>query len=278
MAGHRTILTYGRYIWLKLGAGLIGLSCAAYAWHEPIGGPNGGSGLGYTFGVIGAGLIAWLTWFGVRKRQHGRSGAPLQAWLSAHVHLGLALAVIATLHTGFQFGLNIHTLAWGLMMATIGSGMFGVVAYLTLPRIQTANLRGRGLTDVLQEVASVDVELRRASRDADDELNRWVQHSDGHCKVGGGLITQLRGPRVPCANHEALTAIQVLVSNDRHLESQSVRQLLGLLSRKSRLLAQARREVQLRAWLRLWLFAHVPLTFALLVALAGHVLSVFFFW
>ncbi len=278
MGGHRTILTYGRHLWLKLGMGLIALSCAAYVWHEPIGGPNGGSWLGYTLGIVGAGLIGWLTWFGVRKRQHGRAGPPLQAWLSAHVHLGLALAVIATLHTGFQFGPNIHTLAWALMMGTIGSGVVGVAVYLTLPRIQTANLRGRALTDVLQEVATVDVELRRASRDVDDELNRWVQHSDGHCKVGGGLFTQLRGPNVSCANDEALTAIQVLVSDDRHRESQAVRQLLSLLSRKSRLLSQARREVQLRAWLRLWLFAHVPLTFALLVALAGHVLSVFFFW
>ena len=56
MAGHRTILTYGRHLWLKLGMGLIGLSCAAYAWHEPIGGPNGGSWLGYTLGIVGAGV------------------------------------------------------------------------------------------------------------------------------------------------------------------------------------------------------------------------------
>ena len=164
------------------------------------------------------------------------------------------------------------------MMIVIVSGMLGVAAYLSLPRIQTTNLRGRSLTDVLQEVATVDVELRRASRDVDDELNRWVQHSDGHCKVGGGLLTQLRGPLVGCANREALHTIEALVSSGRHRESQSVRQILSLLSRKGRLLTQARREVQLRAWLRLWLFAHVPLTFALLVALTGHVLSVFFFW
>lgn len=278
MAHHRTILSYGKYLWLKVGSALIVSVCAVYAWHDPLGGPNGGSWLGYTLGVLGTGLIGLLAWFGVRKRQHGRAGASLQGWLSAHVHLGLALAVIATLHTGFQLGPNVHTLAWVLMMVVIGSGVFGMVAYLILPRIQTTNLRGRALTDVLQEVATVDVELRRASRGIEDELNHWVQHSDGHCKVGGGLLVQLRGPRVVCANREALVAIEALVASSRHRESQSVRQILSLLSRKGRLLTQARREVQLRAWLRLWLFAHVPLTFALFVALIGHVLSVFFFW
>jgi len=39
-----------------------------------------------------------------------------------------------------------------------------------------------------------------------------------------------------------------------------------------------RRDVQLKAMLEIWLYFHVPLSFALLAALAGHVISVFYYW
>src|SRR3546814_8954238 len=59
----------------------------------------------------------------------------LKAWTSAHVYLGLSLIVIGTWHTGFQLGWNVHTLAWALMMLVILSGLYGVIAYATLPAI-----------------------------------------------------------------------------------------------------------------------------------------------
>jgi hypothetical protein len=44
------------------------------------------------------------------------------------------------------------------------------------------------------------------------------------------------------------------------------------------MLAIARRDVQFRAWLNVWLLIHVPATVGLLVALAIHVFTVFFYW
>ena len=59
--------------------------------------PNGGSWYGYALGTIGALLIVWLSLLGVRKRATSRGHWSLKAWTSAHVYLGLALIMIATL-------------------------------------------------------------------------------------------------------------------------------------------------------------------------------------
>lgn len=74
--------------------------------HQP---PNGGTWLGYTLGTMAALIIVFLMWFGFRKRAYGSSLGSVTGWLSAHIYLGLALVVLATLHSGFQFGWNIHT-------------------------------------------------------------------------------------------------------------------------------------------------------------------------
>src|SRR5690348_7225049 len=114
---HESYLRHENWRYLKVAAGLCAVAIVAYLVHDPLDGPNGGTWLGYTLGTIGALLIGWLTWLGVRKRQYGSNLGTVRGWVSAHVYFGLSLVVVATLHTGFQFGANVHTLAYLLMMA-----------------------------------------------------------------------------------------------------------------------------------------------------------------
>ena len=95
--------------------------------------------LSATLGIAGALLILWLMWFGYRKRLYLKDQGNLVAWLSAHVYLGLSLFVIATLHIGFHFGWNVHTLAYVLMCLVIASGGFGILSYVRYPRVMTEN-------------------------------------------------------------------------------------------------------------------------------------------
>jgi hypothetical protein len=52
----------------------------------------------------------------------------------------------------------------------------------------------------------------------------------------------------------------------------------GLLAQKAAVLVILRRHIQIRSQLEIWLKIHVPATVALLMALAAHVYSVFFYW
>jgi hypothetical protein len=54
--------------------------------------------------------------------------------------------------------------------------------------------------------------------------------------------------------------------------------LIVLLCRRQAVLRRIRRDIQLQGWLRLWLYIHVPLTFALLAALIVHIMSTFMYW
>ena len=159
---HQSILAYARYRYLKLAGALTLAAIILYAWDRPPNGPYGGTWLGYTLGTIGALIIAWLLWFGVRKRQFGSTVGTLQAWLSAHVYFGTTLIVIVTLHAAFKVGWNVHTLAYVLMLLVIGSGFFGVYAYLRYPRIMTDNLGDDTLEMLLIKIADLDRQARES--------------------------------------------------------------------------------------------------------------------
>jgi len=61
----------------------------------------------------------------IRKRSFRSTIGTAIGWLSAHVYLGLAALLIATLHSGMHFGRNVHTVAYVLMCLVTLSGCWG---------------------------------------------------------------------------------------------------------------------------------------------------------
>ncbi|KPQ31354.1 MAG: Ferric reductase like transmembrane component, partial [Porphyrobacter sp. HL-46] len=136
---HVSFIKHKGFRWLWIALALSAVSILGYALIDQQPRPNGGSWYGYTLGTIGFGLIIWLSLLGVRKRRINPGAWSLKAWTSAHVYLGLSLVVVGTLHTGFQIGWNVHTLAYVLMLLVIATGIYGVIVYATLPASLSAN-------------------------------------------------------------------------------------------------------------------------------------------
>ena len=61
-------------------------------------------------------------------------------------------------------------------------------------------------------------------------------------------------------------------------EQMLVGQLVKEMTRKRLLIERLRRDLRYHTMLQIWLYLHVPLSFALLGALIAHVVSVFYFW
>lgn len=288
---HTSILAFRkrRYLWVALLLTVV--SVLAYWLHDPQEPPNGGTVLGYTLGAIAALMILWLTWFGVRKRRYQSTAGTLQGWLSAHVYLGLALPVIVLLHAGFQFGWNVHTLALVIMTLVIVSGIYGVVIYMKYPEKLSANRDGASRSELLDQLDDVDRRSRRVAEKLPGQYREFVQSGIQRTELGSTLWQRLRNEdrsRIQLPNAAATVlnpgqeaAMDWLAEQQSRADADTARkiaELSALLRSKRQLQRQIGKDLKLQAGIEIWLYVHVPLTAALLMALTAHIVSVFLYW
>lgn len=274
---HEGFLRHQSYKWLKIALTISAVALLIYAFNDVQPKPNGGSVYGYITGTIGVGLILWLAWLGVRKRDITPGRWSLKSWTSAHVYLGLSLIIIASLHTGFDFGWNVHTLAYVLMMLVIASGIFGIASYASLPQALSANRGETTQIQMLDNLRMLDRQLNEAAQPLEADGAAIVQMALHDDPFGGSLISRLSGRYPKCGTRAALAAVRA-----HHVraegEADPFDHVEVLLERKRSALSRIRKHLRLKGLLEVWLYIHVPLTFALIAALFVHIVSVFYYW
>lgn len=300
---HESFLRHRRWRDLKGAAALCAVSIALYLWHDPLDGPNGGTWLGYALGTVGALMIVGLAWLGMRKRQYASGVGTVRGWVSAHVYFGLALLVVATLHTGFQFGLNLHTLSYALMVLVIASGVVGIVVYSRYPRLITDHRAQATREGWLEEVLDLNERAIQLADQISPDVHRFVLRSVERLRLGGSWREQLAGAGSDPGTTEISALTEILrkklaaAGSDSSAETEQVivltesrilmgqrdpaverlKQLLELLIRRNELTARVNRDVEMHARMQAWLYLHVPLTAALLAALLAHIVTVFLY-
>lgn len=277
MIGPRTFLEYRNYRYLKISLTLLVVSSAAYFVGDLQGGRGGDTWTGYGIGIIAASIVFWLMWIGVRKRDYASIGAPLRGWVSAHVYLGMTLLLLVPLHSAFEFGLNVHTLAYALICVTVLSGMLGVGIYALVPTEMTRNRNNITLDAMLERIAEIDSECRIAASGLPDYYAQAVVLSLDETTIGGTIRDQLSGWNDDCATSRALrrlTRSDIELSGEAKEEE---RKLIELIARKELLLKQISRDLRFKGILDLWLIVHVPAAFATCAAVGVHVFVVFWY-
>jgi len=291
---HESILAFRkrRYLWTALI--ITAMAIIAYVIDDPQEPPNGGTVLGYTLGTIAALLVLWLTWFGVRKRRYSSTRGTVQGWLSAHVYLGLALLVIVLLHAGFQFGWNIHTLAFVLMALVIASGLYGVYLYMKYPGRISDNRDGSSRPELMDQLDDLDRRAQRVAEELSADYQELVASSASRTQLGSTLWSRLRGRDLSqvvlrdggetkvVANPGQEAALDWLANEQSRAGDADtlakIGELSALIRNKRQLLRQIAEDLRLQANMDIWLYFHVPLTAGLLVALAAHIITVFLYW
>ena len=110
-------------------------------------------------------------------------------------------------------------------------------------------------------------------------------------KVGGGVWAQLIGRDASSfetleegagANSDQTPVIDYVASRipkaGKRSEVTFLRELLAILCRRQTVLRQLREEIRLKSWMKIWLYVHVPMTFATIAALVAHIFSTFAYW
>ena len=294
---HQSFVNYRNYRYGTLATLATVATIVAYMLDKPRVPPNGGTWLGYTLGTIAGLLVVFLSLFGVRKRSfRSRIGTAL-GWLSAHVYLGVAALVIATLHSGMHFGANVHTATYVLMWVVTVSGCWGVYAYVRYPGLMTrqrGNLRRKELLLQITELDQRSLGLAglapRVEALIGDSIRRtdlgnphlWAQlraRDRSYLMIGGESASQSAHLVPNFGNHALIEQLADLrlAAPDQGTRA-TLQSLLECAGAKAALLQRLRRETKLAAMLRVWLFIHVPVCCALLAALFTHVITVFLYW
>lgn len=293
------MLTYRKSYYLYISMALILLSYLVYRTQAGIEGSNGGTPQGYVLGTLGAVLIVWLALLGIRKRSFQMRLGSVKAWVSAHVYLGSSLLVVASFHSAFQLGFNIHSLAFVLLLLVIFSGFYGVFSYIRYPAKIAALADGRSGEESLALLNHLKDEILDTCGKLDSELQMTVSSAIERTDIGGSTLDMLlaRDKSTMCRNvfgENEITRVDIVPNpaqqplidfiakriprGRRASEPELLLNLLNLLTRRQQLLEDLRASLQLKARTRIWLFVHTPISIALLVALVIHVVSVFFYW
>lgn len=289
------VLTYNNLRYLKWCSVLVLLSVGFYIADNPPIRPGGGTWLGYTLGTIGAVIILWLLFFGLRKRAYKSNLGTVKGWLSAHIYLGISLIVIATLHAAFHFAWNIHTFAYILTVAVVVSGIWGVVIYMRNPTLMSALLNGKTLEQCGEALLEFDDQSRQIAQKLTPQIQKLIENS-ANTPIFNYPWQRYFGKHRGCKTAKAVTLLTkhysqekvqqsysdtiILNAADLHaaLSQSQQEELYKLQLRRQIQLNQIRAYLRLKGWAEAWLLFHVPLSFGLLAALTAHIVSVFFYW
>lgn len=268
-----TFVNYRGYRWLWANLVLLIVIIVAYLSYVPVGGHNGGTLIGYILGGIATAGIAYLMWFGVRKRAYRTSSNTLQGCLAAHIWLGLALTFIVPLHAGFQFGCNVHTVAYLLMVVVIGSGVWGAINYSTLAREIESHRGGGSVRTLIAQLEVLSRDLDGLCKGKSDAFLKLAQATD--VPFNPSYWGLLRSPAPESVERE--TAAKLIAATPEGERDDGLK-VLSLANKKRDLIRRISHEVKMFFKMRLWLLLHLPVSLALVVAVVIHIFSVFFNW
>jgi hypothetical protein len=263
-------------------------STAVYIAHDAYPVKNGGTPVGLALGVIAASIIVLLMTLGIRKRSYKSTLGTVSGWVSAHIYLGLSLVVIATLHSGFQFGVNLHGATWLLMCIVIGTGIWGVSSYKRYPQLLHGNRKGLSLELMIDELNDFDSQLTTNSSGFPEDIVQLIDSSISETVIGGGVRAQINSidhskiklpgqPRV-ISNSRQVAALSWLTTelaeNRIKKRGKDLKDAIDAVTYREILLEKIREHIRIKAKLKLWLVFHVPLSLGLVAAVAAHIIAV----
>lgn len=277
-----------------IGSGLfLTLATSAYVLYVrgSVGQPSGGTWPGLIFGILAALAIFFAALLAARKKVPAWRIGRAKTWLMAHIWIGGLTLPLLLFHTGFRWGHGWLTgTLWIVFLLAYFSGWLGLILQHYLPAMMTQRVQMETIYEQIPRVCQVMQEesdelvsdvcgvLGVDSGEAESKKRKRGQSSqpvEGHEPLKVFYLNEVRhflGPRylvsarlakrdqamdkfeavrrqVPAALHEVVNTLESFCDERRELALQ----------------------IYLHHLLHFWLFLHVPLTMALLLLSAAHI-------
>jgi hypothetical protein len=287
--------------WILVTAVTTAIATAGYTLYVGASahGASGGSWPGLVFGILGTAAMLAAGLLAARKRVVVSRLGAARTWMKVHIWVGLLAVPLIWFHSGFRLGGALTTVLMVLFYVVIVSGIFGVVVQQIVPHLMTARVpletihsqieyvNARLAVDAYELVAGVAGEIPEASEEraciaAEAEAQQanaadWKQIvREAPATPPAPDATLLRAfylaevrPYLRRPEAAALTPPNFTALRARAPEAWADRvEKLDAMCEESRQLALQQR---LHGWLHGWLFVHAPLSFALFVLAAIHI-------
>ena len=224
------------------------------------------------WGLVG--MILFLALYNARKKLTYPPLLKSSTWLQMHLYVGLLSIVLFLFHIGLRIPNGVIEVSLALLFVGVaGTGVIGIA----LSRIIPGRLTIHGNEVLFERIPRYRRQLREKAEAivvksveggamtlANFHSRRLADYFGGPCNALGQLLHPTR--RVGQLQQE-------LRAQERYLDADDV-ELLGELSE----LVAAKNDLDShrarQGVLKLWLFVHIPLTFAMLAFIAVHMVLV----
>lgn len=274
-----TLLTYAskRYLW----GGVIGAVALlfSYFYYARTMIPSGGTVWGLVYGWLGLIAILVLMFLGIRKRWYSSHLGTLEGWTSAHVYLGLLTLLIIPLHAGFQFGWDVHTFAYVLLVVVVLSGIVGIFIYLTVPVTLTVHESGMLPDKIEAAINHILKEMKQLASDKPGFFQSLYEEEVRRCRElkhrgWGVLFTRVDSGAILA---QRMHDLQNLFADIPMTEQEGFSIFAGLILQKTQLEVYLAGQMRLKNRLQSWSYVHVPASIALMAAVGVHLLVVLYY-
>ncbi|MGQ0793526.1 MAG: hypothetical protein ACT4NX_05490 [Deltaproteobacteria bacterium] len=280
MRENENILNYNGSFWFKitfLSFIVLIVSYIVYAQNEP--NPSGATPMGLLYGILGLAAILLLMYYGIRKRKYVGNVGTLKGWLSFHIYIGVLTLLIVPMHAGFKFDLNVHTLAFALMAVVVISGIFGGYFYVNFP-IRFTKQGGELLYDKFDDEINKLIGQMRALAKGKSALfaqkaEEAISYGLPKGRSGWGLV--FGSYKSGISESEYMNRLQKDLTSIPEAEREDYQRLAVAYLQKAELQKRFVSQMRIKNLLEAWLHIHLPVSFAMLIALTAHIVSMLYY-
>lgn len=243
---------------------------------------TGGSPFGVASGLVAVALILLLTAFGLRKRSYRSKVGTLEGWLQSHVVLGVVVFFVVLAHTGFRFEDRVAVAAFVALALVVASGLVGAALYTAVPRLLTEVQSNLSPAEISGRLNRIHGAMGRLASGRSRELQAVYRRVTAEAAPGPRAGWRLLLGRLPSGratggdgpDRRSLGKVLATVTPE---EQEPLRQLLMLARQHRELHLRLAYQERFKNLLDVWLWIHLPVTVALLVLTAVHVVGATYF-